>query len=534
MKSYRFILDSIRNSIASMDLFKYKRSDLLYILNSEIDKLAIESFKNTFNSSKEDNTVNSLMVSHIPYSYRQILKFIYEFSDEDGLECDYELIVKGFQDLFPGMFMYYNEIRNRIDRHEIGVLELKYDENSKTLTEIQTDLSRRHFKRALEINNVGNHSIDHKMAYSWYLNKNKSMIKNFKYMHYFRQHINRDDYEELNKIILLDSEIKYDIDFGDFLYKDLINVCAALTYIALFKQLSNFANEQIYKNDTKCCYIEKYDIFIKHISEITRINEETVRLIIGYMIYDSLYHRTKITLLQHLIRIDDNIIFSPYVLVPAELPKKFYRVINDFSKEKYEKVFSFVAHTKEYSMIEEIKTNYLNHSTLVVMTNVKLKKPNSKIVNAEYDIILYDSSLKTVYLCECKWFYVSDGESESKKVTRKIQDSINYRLKQDTIVRNNIEHFNLEVFNGNVEIEKVESLIISYTDMGDDYINYKIPVIDFVTFKLLSDKYNFDIHSVYDSIKEQKFLNEIDVESITSEFHYCGFNFVFQRMAVHH
>lgn len=532
MASLKHVLEDINRQIGLMEVFKYKTSDLLYILTDSADRYAIEA---TFRDPKDNHSKNSiktnLVISHIGYAYRQILKFIYRFSSEDGKPANIDYIQESFIKLLRDMFLYYNEVRNRIDRNELGDIILDFDDVTKTVIEQDSNIKRRTYIRASEYNNLSNDSINFKFScISWFMN-NKTSVKNFKYMQYFHSTFDKSSFDTLFEIVLKDSEIKEDIDFGDFKYFDVVRTCAAINYIALFKLTSNFSNAFLTR-DSNFFYEQSYDVFIKHLHEISGVDLEVIKLIVNYMVYKPEYQSDKLTLLQHFLLINGKIVFSPFVIIPAELPKKFVKIVRDLESKKYEVVFSRIAKSKEVFMINEIVYNYSVNPLAYVTPNVKYQLPNSNNISAEYDLVFYDSSNKTLYLCECKWFNVADGESENMKVNKKIRNTMLQRIKKDELAVNNKTHFIETIFGGSIEVDDIKSFVISYTHMGDDHNDYILPVIDLGTFRSLSVQFNFDITKVYECIKNQCFLDSYDTEVFSEEFEYFGYKFKINRLAI--
>lgn len=191
------------------------------------------------------------------------------------------------------------------------------------------------------------------------------------------------DYKE---ICWLDSEIKFDHDFGDFTYEELISFCAALKLMAdyySFMQMKQY------------CPTIEYESLVYGISKLSDLSKDKVRFFLEYQTYDYEYQKDKLTLIQALIKCDNNYYFYPTTLSIGMLPVKMYRLIVDYGREKYKKDISVIAKQKERQMTEEI-VEQLKKYDLNIVLNHKIKEEKRDL--AEYDMLIFDNKTNNLYL----------------------------------------------------------------------------------------------------------------------------------------
>ena len=498
------ILQDIKKKIGQKDIFKYNRNQLIRCLISAINASALGSALG-MRTDVTDGTIEQ---------FRAILKFIFEYSSNDNPNCeDEEKLIHELIDLIFYFNDKYTPVRNYLEQCTTGMKELIFDrENNLYYEEKFNKLSS--FSRIKDRLNEGGESGDSKaittfsMVSYWKRNPKKNIFKDRFYKSLMK------DYMEA---CWLDSEIKFDYEFIDFKYSELISFCASLLLIGEYF----FLNQM-----TQTYGFLKEDELIDGIRRLTDLPEEKVLFFLKYVSYDYEYQKDKLTLIQSLIKCEDGYYFLPYNLTLGKLPIKMCRSIFDNDTLKYEKDISAIAKLKEKQMTEEILDLLKKYDCLDIKVGYQLKNKETNRFDAEYDILIYDNKTNKLYVTECKWYYIGDGEFEHIKLEKKIEKAINQRLERDKYIFDNPKEFVLDVFNKK-EIVEVKEFLVSQNNMGMK--KYGMTTIDYDTLQL-AIKLNDSFEEAMDYIYKEKYFESIYFEEVPHDIEIEGYKFRINKL----
>ena len=456
---------------------------------------------------------NMNMVDQVIEQFRTILKFIFSVDNENGMipNSDEETIIE-FSKMILEFVYNYTPIRNYLDQCIIGTREIQFDEDNKIYFEEKYDAYSNYARMLDQVKEYPNEELKHNILNSVgsYLSANKFKPRLFK-DRFFNGLMK--DYKE---ICWLDSEIKFDHDFGDFTYEELISFCAALKLMADYY---SFMQTKQY------CPTIEYESLVYGISKLSNLSKDKVRSFLKYQTYDYEYQKDKLTLIQALIRCANNYYFYPTTLSIGMLPVKMYRLIVDYDKEKYKKDISVIANQKERQMTEEIVEQF-NKYDLNIVLNHKIKEENRDL--AEYDMLVFDNKTNNLYICEFKWYFIGDGEKEHKKIDDKIEDAIKHRKDKDKYILDNPQGISDELFGGK-KINKMYEILISQNFSGST--KHDMSVIDFETLKCSVEKHE-TFEELMNYFLTDKFRESIQVENVIRDYVIEGCKFRFYCMVM--
>ena len=498
------ILDDINKKISNRDVFKHNREFL-------VQSLIVASIQTT--SMVFSYTFNLNMTNQIVEQFRTILKFIFSVDNTNSEvpEDDDETINTFCQMLFE-FVEQYTPVRNYLEQCLIGNREIKYDEtNALFYEEKYDDYSNyaRILDKAKEFSseNLKNANIT-RMRHYLVTNKYKPNLFKDRYFNSFM--------EDYIQICWLDSEIKFEHNFVDFKYSELISFCAALKIVADYYFISSYMEPYFSINENE---------LVNGISKFSGLAKEKVLFFLKYQTYDYEYQKDKLTLIQGLIKCNNKYYFLPTAINIGLLPVKMYRVITDLDKEKYEKDISVIAHQKEKQMTDEI-VEKLQKYNLNIELNYKIKSNNVPV--AEYDMLVYDNESRDLYICEFKWYFVGDGEKEHKALDRKIEEAISHRKKKDKYILDNPQKVCDELFDKK-RVNMVHEILISQNFGGST--EHDMTVIDFETLQ-----WSIERHDSFQELMNYFFSGEyrssIQIESIKQKVEIEGYKFDFYRIAL--
>ena len=456
------ILEDINNKIRNRGIFKLNREFLVKSLIIASTKVQFTSFMYSKNMNLTDQVVEQ---------FRAILKFIFSVDNENGVvPSNDEPTIVVFSKMILEFVDNYTPIRNYLDQCIIGTRNIKFDAEKKVYFEENYDTYSNYARMLDKVKGYSNEELKQKT-----LNR----VGNYLSINRFKSNLFKDRYfyalmNDYREICRLDSEIKFDYDFGDFTYEELISFCAAL------KILADYYSFLIMKQP---CPVIEYESLVYGISRLTDLSEEKVKFFLEYQTYDYEYQKDKLTLIQALIRWGNNYYFYPTTLSIGMLPVKMYRLIVDYDKEKYKKDISVIANLKEKQMTKEI-VEKLKKYDLNIVLNYKIRKENKDL--AEYDMLAFDNKTNNLYICEFKWYFIGDGEKEHKRLDDKIEEAIEHRKEKDKLIIDNQQSISYELFNGK-KINKIYEILISQNFSGNT--KHDMSVIDFETLQWSIERY---------------------------------------------
>ena len=286
------ILEDINNKIRNREIFKLNRAFLVKSIIIASTKVQYMSFFN----SKEMN-----MVDQVIEQFRAILKFIFSVDNENGIvPANDEPTITEFSKMILEFVYNYTPIRNYLDQCIIGTREIQFDEDNKTYFEEKYDAYSNYARMLDKVKEYPNEELKQKTLKSVgsYLSSNKFKPNLFKDRYFYAL---MNDYREICR---LDSEIKFDYDFGDFTYEELISFCAAL------KIMADYYSFMMMK---ELCPVIPYESLVYGIARLSDLSKDKVKFFLRYQTYDYEYQKDKLTLIQGLIRCGDNYYFYPTI-----------------------------------------------------------------------------------------------------------------------------------------------------------------------------------------------------------------------------
>ena len=496
------ILEDINNKISNREIFKFNREFL-------VKSLIIASTKIQFTSLMNSNDIN--LINQLIEQFRTILKFIFSVDNEKGtIPNDTNQIILEFSKMILEFVDNYTPIRNYLDQCIIGTRKINFDNEKNVYYEDDYD-SYSNYARVLDkVKSYPNENLKSRILDRMgdYLVKNK-----------FKSNLFRDRYlyslmNDYRDICWLDSEIKFDYDFSDFTYNELISFCAALKIIADYYSF-------LFLKDP--CPTIDYKSLVYGISKLSNLSKDKVKLFLQYQTYDYDYQKDKLTLIQSLFLFNEKYYFYPITISLGMLPIKMYRLITDYSREKYKKDISIIAKNKEKQMTDEIVAK-LKKYDLTIKLNYKMKKNNTDL--AEYDMLAFDNKTNNLYICEFKWYFIGDGEKEHKRLDDKIEEAIKYRKKKDKFIFDNVDNISNELFNG-TKINKIYEILISQNFSGSS--KHDMTVIDFETLQLSTSKYE-SFEELMNYFLNDKFRTSLNIDVKIFDAEIEGYKFSFYRI----
>ena len=490
------ILEDINTKIGNREIFKYNRESLVQSLIVATNRAIFGAyFKMDLNYADQ-----------VVEQYRAILKFIYGVDNEDGIVPENQTpIIDEFEKLIDYFLKSYTPVRNLLDRCIIGTGKIKYDEANSRYCEYDCE-EYSYYSRMID--KVKDFPSEKKKNEAFnligkYLNLKKFKTSVFK-DRYFKSMI--DDYRE---ICLLDSEIKFDFDFGDFTYYELISFCASLKIIGDFYYFW-LVKEGIFSID--------YEDMVDGIYRLTNLPKSKIELFLKYQTYDYEYQKSKLTLIQGLILIADKFYFLPATINLGLLPVKMYRLIYDYDRHRYHKEILKIRKTKELQMTNDIVST-LKKYDLQIKTNHIIK--NGKQPVAEYDMLVFDNQTTNLYICEFKWHFVGDGESDHKLIDDILEEEIQHRLEKDKYILDDSLKICEELF-GSDKVNEVKELLISQNFSGNT--KHSMPVIDFETLQWSTERFDC-FEQLMDYFLTGEYRKAIPVQSELADIEVEGYKF---------
>ena len=500
----RKILNDINDKISKRDIFKYNREVLVRLLITASMRKQYISYLETFDTNYVDQCVEQ---------FRTILKFIFMVDNENGdIPEEESNVVSEFSKMIDEFVNKYTPVRNYLEQCELETRKIRFDEYEEKFVEDDYDDYSNYSRMIDRVKKFPSSDIKEKCISSMgkYLERIKFKTDIFKDRFFMSL---MDDYIEICR---LDSEIKFEYDFGDFTYSELLSFCAALKIIADF---------YTYMMIRKDCLPIPNDTLVNGISKLTGLNKEKVQRFIDYQTYDYSYQKNKLTLIQGLIKINGKFYFYPITINLGLLPLKMYRLITYYGKEKYRIQIAKISKEKERQMTDEIKEK-LQKYDLLIETNYK-KQSQMKTL-AEYDMLVFDKKSKNLYIMEFKWFFVGDGEKEHKILDNKLADAVEHRFEKDKYIMENPQKVCDELFNKE-KVQNVYELLISQNFGGN--IKHEMTVIDFETLQWSIEEHE-SFSDLINFFLTDEYRKSIPVESRIVETEIEGYKFSYYRMFV--
>lgn len=493
-KTIQDIYEEVKKQVYEHLIFNYAQDDVLKFYHECLEGKEIEyTYKKM--SPEKLNSIDKWRDMH-----RTMVGLIMENDkgkDKELQNSNY--YQKKLDQLVSQLFDGYNNFRNLYDQHKTKIYGdvLIYDKQTNTIRKNKEYSEKELYNRVI-----------HKFS-------NKQVLANEKYKIIFeivsgKQVENMKIIERLIDINYNESELKENVDFGDFKYYDLIVFCAVLDYACIIQMAKNILNQK----GKKCLYIPKQEM-VETISKLTNIRKSTIAFFVDCFTYNRQYQERHYTLFQPLFNFDDEIFISPSVIINSLLPMKLIRVIQD--TQKYKQVFSKIASIRETQMIELLKKLLKRENTEIVV-NYQMNR------DAEYDILLLDNKANSLWIIECKWFNLADNEREHAKLHRKLKETIKYRKEKNQILISNLQQNVSNIFSYHEKIENVYELIVSQNDMGT-CSDEQMPIVDFDTLENILKVSNGNFEAIWEIIVDKKYIPRDHIKLITSKTKLFDYNF---------
>lgn len=496
------ILEDINSKIRSREIFQWNREFLVKSLIKASIKVQIMAAYTTSGTNLVDQFIEQ---------FKAILKFIFSADNKNGtIPSNENLIIDELCNMILEFTDKYTPIRNYLDQCILGIREIRYDQHNNLYFEDSYDNYSNYARMLDKIKTHPSEDLKQEV---------QNKINSYVLMNNFKPNIFKDRYfyglmNDYIDICWLESEIKFNHDFGTFTYEEMITFCASLKLMADYYQLFMIKHP---------CPIIEYEILVRGISRLTDLPREKVEIFLKYQTYDYLYQKDKITLIQGLIRFENKIYFNPTTLSIGLLPIKMYRLIVDYDNKKYEKDISMIANLKEKQMTEEI-ANQLAKYDLIIKSNYKIKNGNKNL--AEYDMLIFDNKTNNIYICEFKWYFIGDGEREHKYIDDKIRDAIRYRKRKNKLILDNPQILSDELFTG-AKVNNIYEILVSQNFSGGRKQN--MTVIDFLSLKRSIEKYD-NFEELMEYFLSNEYRKSIPIKTSTMSVDIEGYKFVFYRM----
>ncbi len=452
--------------------------------------------------------------------YREALKHAYRYckneqNAHDKLQIESSELDKITEELTS--FNDFNQVRNLFEQYELGKYSISVNseneitfERNKAKRSIDAELYARWMDKQKP--ELVERQLNDSAEMELYLNMvapYNSKYWNFKDKSFSDFNHLKNVYELAIKKFTNDAEEFGDYDFGIFTTEDFQKVYAVLIAISVTNINYHFHSRMIGRTEIDknmpivVFQLNELSDFIK---KLTNLKEETIIAVINKLNYDADFHKDKITIFQPLFIAQNKVFFSPSLIYYGMAYSKLLYVFK--SDETYKPIISRIARDREKIMTDDLCDFINEKSELLFTANYTVKDGSTSL--AEFDLILYDEKCKKMLLCELKWFFLGDGEYESAKVDKRIQDFIGKRLKKEEIAKSHLDKIKRELDIEEDEGIEIQSCIISKNTSGSDFLEDDLPVFDVFLFKRLLEDVNFDLEQFFELIKTKSYLPSME------------------------
>lgn len=488
------LLNKIDDSVSEDDLFKkYSKEELLIGLINFC--YPDQKYLNDKMEAFRDNKIN---IS----DFRIIIKLIYKYAKNNEVNKELKDIsyyeIKEFNEFIHNKYVY---VRNFLARCIVKERKIEYDSEQNIYFEPESEVFR-DYERISDDESIANEIADQIKRLSKYKTNSKIFLRLAK------DQFLLDLYKRLvdiNKGISEFKDFKYKIK--SFSYEDIIKFSAATQYLAILTFRSKETNFAL-------------DDLITFYKIVTKLDESLIKELIHAITYNEKFQNDKFTLFQPLFLINGRYYIPTLVVIFSYFPLKILNILFNSSGE-YKKIESLISQQKEKQMIDDIEKLFVNKYKDSIKFCINKKFRFNEKDSGEYDILIFDTKLKVVYIIECKWFKLVDGDESASKLTSKIDDFVYKRINKNKLLVDNKEEL-YKLF-GVEKISKFREFLISQNFIG--YRDYKMPVIN---FKFLSQLVN-DSSSMDDLwhklINKDYYNNFLDVQLVKRDFNINGYRF---------
>lgn len=488
------LLNKINDSIGENAIFKtYSKEELLiglinfYYPNQKYLNDKMEAFR--------DNRIN---IS----DFRIIIKFIYKYAKNNEIKKDLKDVsyyeIKEFNEFIHNNYVY---VRNFLARCIDKERKIEYDSEQNIYIEPEAEVFR-DYERISD-----DESITNAILYQIYRLANYETNSN-KLLRLAKDQFLLDIYKNLidvNKGISEFKDFKYKIK--SFSYEDIIKFSAATQYLAILtfrSKETNFA----------------FDDLVTFYKIVTKLDETIINELIRVVTYNEEFQNDKFTLFQSLFLINGRYYIPTLVVIFSYIPLKILNILFSSSGE-YKKIESLISQQKEKQMIDDIEKLFVNKYNDSIQFCINKKFRFNEKDSGEYDILILDTKSKVVYIIECKWFKLVDGDESASKLTSKIDDFVYKRINKNKLLIDNKEEL-YKLF-GVEKINEFREFLISQNFIG--YRDYKMPVINFKFLSQLVNDSSLIDDFWHKLINRYYYNNFLDVQLVKRDFYINGYHF---------
>ena len=195
-------------------------------------------------------------------------------------------------------------------------------------------------------------------------------------------------------------------------------------------------------------------------------------------------------------------------------------------QRRNEQVLSKIAHDREAIMTCELVREIKRTSSLICKTNYKIFEDEKS--KAEIDLLIFDPLANKLLLTELKWFYKTDGEFGHFRIDKRIQNSIDIRLRREKIIQDHLSQLMQDCFTEyqHNELPEFMSCIVSKNYSGSAFVDEKIPVFDQYLFLVELEKSKYSLTTFFKDVKEHLYyptMKELGMEIEHFPVEYAGY-----------
>lgn len=527
------LLDSIRDEYYnSCALKNYSKERVYYLAFSSIDAIFIELLYSSITKG------GNFLDAYFPAIRNAVREELVMFKNNPSGNYDLDPIDKALFNIQKQTLKNlceFNIIRNRLEVAYIGDVGLYYDSSTKYMEGTQESnsamLARYEDVEKYSYNkdSFEKNGIDYFVSYIIgirqaqilnFISGNHSKIKWLNEKQFPSEQlplIDVNNFIKLNKDLqkLIDfvkedyiskREVLNKYNFGEFEIDDFKEVYSCLMALCLNKMklcYTYYISSDYAYNPT---VIWKKDDLLSFIVYFSKLNIEKVRYIIEkFLVFRSDFQyfkgREYLAIYQPILSFNEYYIISSTMTLISRAQRKLIWQINKEAKtnELYRNTISEMAHEKEEVMLSEM-VKFLKQTKGSIKVNVKFHSEQTKDIETEIDISLYDKQNNMLILIECKDFLPMDNEFERSKQDEKLKEFAIDRATKNTTVENNLLKYMREVHNTGSMPAKVQTIIVSNHYAGSCTEDAPIAIVSKATLFRTLKRFSFDIAKSFAAI----------------------------------
>ena len=487
-------------------LYEDSFENVIYKLTNAYDYFYLEPFRFMIDKARRGlpynpDDANWEAINTYRHAYRACIKFVHE--DCAHGEFNGKINLNDIQDYQQEIkeTVTFNYIRNTIDRYKLGRYKASFVgdklcfEHKQGERSLIYDAYSRHI--ADEIPGGKNSKDDINVVdFNVMIAELASKKQEFQSKKLFKpaNHVIREMVYDLVDYYLgdLSSKIGY-LQATTYALGQYLLVYCYLAAIGVYKTAYLLSlkgdNDLIYQPSI----IYPKERLVSDISEVTYVDEKSIRAILKDMTYDYEFHKDRVTLYQPIFEIGDSILCSTNMLFHSYVIDKVMKYFDckGTNKEHLSIYHRYMADKMNHRMADNLPLMYPN---LVTFENKTLLI--GKSVKAEVDLLVFDTYSKTAAFVELKNYTPVDNDADAQRKEERINDAIKSRLEKDKRVLENLELFFKQ---NDIPLDylnyQFSSLVVTNSFAGGVDIKENIKVLDEALFYYL-------LHLCYGNLKE--------------------------------